>query len=93
MNQILSLAPADLHLLLLLHILRVSHFRLFQHFLCIPAFPESVFKSQVDPGASALEPTTPTAGGISSPKAQCMGASKEICQCYIDVPLAPSVII
>ena len=37
-----------------------------------------------------MEPTSPTAGGIGSPKAQCMDASKEISQCYIDVPFAQS---
>ena len=40
-----------------------------------------------------METTSPMTGGISSPKAQCMDASKEISQCYIDVPLAPSAII
>ena len=39
-----------------------------------------------------MEPTSPTAGGIGSPKAQCMDASKEISQCYIDVPFAQSAI-
>ncbi|KAL5474596.1 hypothetical protein EMCRGX_G026566 [Ephydatia muelleri] len=43
---------------------------------------ESVFKSQVDPGATAMEPTSPTAGGINYVKAQCKDASKEISQCY-----------
>ena len=54
---------------------------LFLHHPC--PFRESVFKSQVDPGASVMEPTSPMAGGnqcINSPEVLCMNASKEIIQ-------------
>ena len=61
--------------------------KLARKYLAIPASSapserESVFKSQVDPGATAMEPTSPTARGINYVKAQCMDASKEISQCY-----------
>lgn len=60
---------------------------LFQHHLLLQS---ECFR--VDPGASMREPTF-TMVFISTSKAQCMdAASKEISQCYIDVPLVQSAI-